>query len=90
MREKSLQDQARETQPNALNSTGDHWRPSKSPTMGDEHRTAREVYDKGKMKLDGGDRPSDAQGDVNSRREVVHLPASAMRLPEEACFKTCL
>ena len=52
---KPLQDQARESQPNALNSTGDHWRPSKSSTMGDEHRTAREVYDRGKMELDGGD-----------------------------------
>ena len=52
---KSLQDRARESQPNALNSTGDHWRPSKSPTMSDEHRTARKVYDKGKMKLDSGD-----------------------------------
>ena len=48
-------DQARENQLNALNSTGDHWRPSKSPTMGDEHGTARKVYDKGKMNLDGGD-----------------------------------
>ena len=54
-RSKSLQDQARDRQLNALNSTRDHWRPSKSPTMGDEHRTAREVYDGGKMKLDGGD-----------------------------------
>ena len=54
-RYKSLQDQARDSQPNALNSTGDHWRPSKNPTMADEHRTAREVYDSGKMKLDGGD-----------------------------------
>ena len=45
-RYKSLQDQARESQLNALNSTGDHWRPSKCPTMGDEHRTAREVYDR--------------------------------------------
>ena len=52
---KSLQDRARESQLNALNSHGDHWRPSKSPTMGDEHRTSREVYDSGKMKLDGGD-----------------------------------
>ena len=54
-RSKSLQDQARECQLNALNSIGDHWRPSKSPTMSDEHRTAREVYHRGKMKLDGGD-----------------------------------
>ena len=54
-RGKSLQDRARESQCDALNSTGDHWRPSKSPTMGDEHRTAMEVYDRGKMKFDGGD-----------------------------------
>ena len=52
---KSLQERARESQLNALNTTGDHWHPSKSPTIGDEHRTAREVYDRGKMKLDGGD-----------------------------------
>ena len=31
------------------------WNLSKSvPTMGDEHRTAREVYDRRRMKLDGG------------------------------------
>ena len=52
---KSQQERARENEFKALNSTGDHWRPSKSPTMGDEHRTAREVYDREKMKLDGGD-----------------------------------
>ena len=52
---KSLQDRARESQLNASNSTGDHWRPSKCPTMGDEHSTARKVYDRQKMKLDGGD-----------------------------------
>ena len=51
---KSLQDRARESQLNALNSNGDHWRPSKSPTIGDEHRTPREVYDSGKRKLDSG------------------------------------
>ena len=31
------------------------WNSSKSVTMRDEHRTAREVYDRGKMKLSGGD-----------------------------------
>ena len=31
------------------------WISSKSVTMRDEHRTAREVYDRGKMKLSGGD-----------------------------------
>ena len=44
-------------------STGDHdrgsqlntWNSSKSVTTRDEHRTAREVYNRGKMKLDGGD-----------------------------------
>ena len=51
----SLQDRASENQLRALKSTGDPWRPSKSPTMGDEHRTVREVYDRGKTKLDGGD-----------------------------------
>ena len=54
-RSKSLQEQAVESQLKALNSTGDHWRPSNCPTMGDEHRTAREVYDREKMKLNGGD-----------------------------------
>ena len=51
---KSLQDRARESQLNALNSTGDHWRLSKSPTMGDEHMTAMVVCDRGKTKLSGG------------------------------------
>ena len=72
----------RESQPNALNSTGDHWRPSKSPTMSDEHRTARKVYDKGKMKLDSGD-----TGQVI--RKAMLTPASPTRLPEESCFETC-
>ena len=46
---RSLDDQARESQLKA-------WNLSKSvPTMGDEHRTAREVYDRRRMKLDGGD-----------------------------------
>ena len=31
------------------------WNSSKSVTMRDEHRTARKVYDRGKMKLSGGD-----------------------------------
>ena len=46
---RSLDDQARESHLKA-------WNLSKSvPTMGDEHRTAREVYDTRRMKLDGGD-----------------------------------
>ena len=46
---RSLDDQARESHLKA-------WNLSKSvPTMGDEHRTAREVYDRRRMKLDGGD-----------------------------------
>ena len=46
---RSLDDQARESHLKA-------WNLSKSvPTMGDKHRTAREVYDRRRMKLDGGD-----------------------------------
>ena len=46
---RSLDDQARESHLKA-------WNLSKSvPTMGDEHRTSREVYDRRRMKLDGGD-----------------------------------
>ena len=46
---RSLDDQARESHLKA-------WNLSKSVlTMGDEHRTAREVYDRRRIKLDGGD-----------------------------------
>ena len=46
---RSLDDQARESHLKA-------WNLSKSvPTMGDEHRTSREVYDRQRMKLDSGD-----------------------------------
>ena len=77
---RSLDDQARESHLKA-------WNLSKSvPTMGDEHRTAREVYDRRRMKLDGGDT---GQGDVNSRREVVLPPAGPKRTPEDACSKMC-
>ena len=79
---KLLQDRAKESQFNALNSFGDHWRPSRSPTMGDEHRTAREVYDIGKVKLDGGD--------TGQTMRKAMLTPEGKRFTEEACFKTCL
>ena len=80
---KSPGDHARESQLNTSNS-------SKSVNLGNEHRTAREVYDRGKMsttkttKTSTTDRPSDAQGDVNSRREVVLPAASCIRPPKMA------
>ena len=45
---KSPEDHARGRQLNT-------WNSSKNVNLRDEHRTAREVYDRGKMKLDGGD-----------------------------------
>ena len=76
---KSLKDRARENQLNALNSTGDHWRPSKNPTMGDEHRTAREVHDRGKLKLDDGD-----TGQV-MRKAMLMLEGKCICHPRAVC-----
>ena len=47
----SRTDRAGKCHLNAWNSTGDYWLQSNSLTIGDEHRTAREVYDRGKSNL---------------------------------------
>ena len=52
---KSLNGQAGEGHLEAWNSEGDDRFPPKCPTMSDEHKTARKIYDRGKSRWDDED-----------------------------------